>query len=294
MSWNIGGEAGGVGTLFGTMAQGIGFPLRDVREAGVTSYSVRATGTGSVASDVNANNFTGQFHSVGTAWNPLPSDVATVVHNNIAYSYAGPRNVLIGLGGTYTAVATDFVAVGTADHTLLVNRTAADAHSIASITGLVAQQAAQDAALVTHDANVNAHPEVRERLNNNSIGWNWVKVAAIKFNGSGTSLNSANVTNLRATTGTSEWAVDVVQTTVDGISVLPSSYLGASLTRSAPEAGSVVFPQVLFSGITLTVTLTTLRTQGSVRIEPYNMQAGDTCFLVAQANIPVQVDQIPV
>ena len=60
----------------------------------------------------------------------------------------------VGIGGSYIAVAGDFAAIGTADHSLLVNRNLPDQHETADITGLDADQAAQDAATALVQTNL--------------------------------------------------------------------------------------------------------------------------------------------
>ncbi len=120
---------------------------------GVVAYTVVATddaGDGTVEGDINATDFTAQFGS--TYWEPGVADIPTVLHKTVAYTYVGPRDVRIGLGGNYVALNADFSPIGTADHNLLQNRTIPDQHSQSAITGLVADQAIQDGRIASTES----------------------------------------------------------------------------------------------------------------------------------------------
>ena len=130
---------------------------------GVVSYGASITadvGDGSAAGDLNATDFTGHPYSnatTPTSLDILINSVVTFEHKSVAYLWNGPRNVTVGVGGTHTAVATDLTPIGTADHSLLSNRTIADQHPTSAITNLDNQQATQDANIQTNANNLATH-----------------------------------------------------------------------------------------------------------------------------------------
>lgn len=139
--------------------------------AGNSFVATDDAGSGDVASDVNATDFTGQSPIVGQAADIGVNAIANFIHKGVSYQYVGPKPVTVGVGGSYVTVLADYAAQGTSDHALLTNRTAADQHSIAAITGLVAEQAAQDAAtaqvqtnLTNHENAADPHPQYAQRL----------------------------------------------------------------------------------------------------------------------------------
>jgi len=157
VAFTLSGQLGGVAVnpIGEKITQGLGFPLREVDEVAINSYTLQVTddaGVGTVEADLNATDFTGQGTpaSPNTYMSILASDVVNITHKAVLYGYTGPKKVTVGVGGSYVTTAADFIAQGTADHNLLVNLGAADQHPIASITGLPAQQAAQDQTFTDH------------------------------------------------------------------------------------------------------------------------------------------------
>lgn len=114
-------------------------------------------GDGTVAGDCNATDFTGNPNAVGTALAIGPADIVTFAHKNIAYLWNGPKSVTVGVGGSYVSTGSDFTAIGTADHAILANLSLPDQHPISAITGLVADQAAQDAAIAQTKIDLDDH-----------------------------------------------------------------------------------------------------------------------------------------
>ena len=145
--------------------------------AGTVTYGATITddaGDGTPHGDLNATNFTGHPYAEGTALRIQANAVVTFGHKAIAYLWTGPSDVTVGIGGSHTAVATDLTPIGTADHALLVNREAANAHPQSAVTSLVTDQQTQDNRLtsleqhpplqtnphqVTHDQLVGISPE---------------------------------------------------------------------------------------------------------------------------------------
>jgi len=131
------------GTTAGLVATNVKTAIDEVAAAnavGVVEYGALAVdGGGDIVSDINTTDFS--FHEYS-----LESDTfLTVLTNHIvtfgngggtAYRYFGPKNVTIGSGGAYTVLPEDLQASGTDDHSTLQNRSVADAHPIAAITGL--------------------------------------------------------------------------------------------------------------------------------------------------------------
>ncbi|MDB4312061.1 hypothetical protein N9937_01395 [bacterium] len=139
------------------MTQAIGKPLREVVENVVAAETYQVSGVGDVYDDLNAMDFTSQ---AGTTYLPLLKPVVyNFVHNVVLYSWTGPKEVNIGTGGDYTAVPVtpDLVGQGTADHSQLLNRHIADAHTTADIDGLDADQAAQDLVSTNINNDLQAH-----------------------------------------------------------------------------------------------------------------------------------------
>ena len=134
-------------------------------EAGeVLSYGATIPGTGNVWDDLNATDFTGHQYAgvdgcVATALSIKTNSIVTFGHNAISYIWEGPRGVCVGVGGTYSAIAGDLVPLGTGDHAILTNRDIADAHPMAAITGLLADQTRQDSALAAHEGAPDPHPQ---------------------------------------------------------------------------------------------------------------------------------------
>lgn len=118
----------------GTMEFSFAEFLRKIAFSGVNSYTLRATddaGDGTVEGDVNATDFTGQGEPASTNTFKLITiaDVVGIIHKVVLYQYVGPKDVTIGLGGSRTTVADDYIAIGTADHDLLTNLTVGDPHT---------------------------------------------------------------------------------------------------------------------------------------------------------------------
>jgi len=133
--------------------------LRKLGEVQVNTYTLVSTddaGDGTVEGDTNASDFTAQGTppSPGSAFNVLASDVVQFVHKAVLYGYAGPKGVSIGLGGSYVTTASDFIAIGTNDHDLIINRSNPDSHPQAAITGLVAGQGVQDTNITTNASGI--------------------------------------------------------------------------------------------------------------------------------------------
>jgi len=158
MNWSVNATAG-LDTLPDTITQGLGKPLREVKDVLVQSLTLRVTddaGAGTASDDLNSTDFTSQTGD--TFATILPNDIVTIIHKAVSYSYVGPKPVTVGLGGSYTVFPADFVALGTADHNLLSNLALADQHPQGAITNLLADQAAQDQLLVDHVAAPDPHP----------------------------------------------------------------------------------------------------------------------------------------
>ena len=171
VDFTISGQLGGVAPApigDNEMLQGIGYPLRPVNEVTVNAYTLKATddaGSGDVASDVNATDFTGQGDPVSpdTYMHIRSADIVNFVHKDVLYSYTGPKDVLVGLGGDYTTLTADFIAQGTADHDLLNNISADDhhdqshAHDGADSSGTVAHVDLTGKTVDDHHAQSHAH-----------------------------------------------------------------------------------------------------------------------------------------
>lgn len=125
--------------------------------AEVVTYGAVIPGTGNVWDDVNAYDFTGHPYASGSCLAILPNAIVTFGHNGISYLYEGPRDVCIGLGGDYATVQDDYAPLGTGDHSILINRDAADAHPMSAVTGLMADQTRQDEDLTAHKSAAPAH-----------------------------------------------------------------------------------------------------------------------------------------
>lgn len=123
-------------------------------QTGVVAYTGIITddaGNGTVEGDCNATDFTGQNYAVGTALELLINGSITFGHKDVAYSWIGPQDTTVGLGGALTALSSHFAPLGTGDHAILNNRDLADQHPQSAITGLVADQNTQDGRLNTQD-----------------------------------------------------------------------------------------------------------------------------------------------
>ncbi len=95
------------------------------------------TDPNTISQDVNAMDWTGHQYADGTALSIERNYVVTFGNNaSIAYSWIGPKPVTVGLGGDYVATDADFMAVGTGDHSILINRDLPDSHPISAITSL--------------------------------------------------------------------------------------------------------------------------------------------------------------
>lgn len=131
--------------------------------AGTITYGAQITfnaGDGTPHGDLNATDFTGHPYASPTIPTALfieSNHIVTFGHNAIAYLWTGPTNVTVGIGGSYTAISTDLTPIGTADHTILVNRSNADQHPTAAITGLDAKQASQDSNISANTGLINTH-----------------------------------------------------------------------------------------------------------------------------------------
>ena len=113
-------------------------------------------GLDEIWNDVNAFDFTGHPYATGTALD-IRANYGLSVSNGTQtlWRYAGPKPVLLGVGGNYTTDADDWIVEGVADHASLTNRDAADAHPMSAVTGLIADQQRQDADLAQHEADTN-------------------------------------------------------------------------------------------------------------------------------------------
>ena len=160
--WHINATLGPAVDELGKMTEGLGKPLRQVQESSVISYGANPTadaGDGTVAGDMNATNWTGHPFAAGTCLSIETAHVVTVGHKDVSYLYQGPRGVCVGVGGDYVTTATDYSVLGTADHSLLQQRDAANAHPMTAVTGLTTDQQRQDDAHTAHTgASADAHP----------------------------------------------------------------------------------------------------------------------------------------
>ena len=140
------------------MTQAIGKPLREVVETqiGAETYNITDdAGDGTPHGDLNATDFTSQ---TGTTYLEIKKSVVyNFVHKLVLYQWVGPKDVTVGVGGNYSAGASDLVGQGTADHDLLVNRHSPTAHETADINGLDVKQQAQDDATTAVDNDLQAH-----------------------------------------------------------------------------------------------------------------------------------------
>ena len=156
--FNIAGTLGPpIGDINEVMLQGLGKPLRAVVESTVTAYTMVATddaGDGTVAGDINATDFTGQDVPGGplaTSYVPITAQsIVSFVHKDVLYQYIGSRPVTVGLGGSLTTTAGDYIAQGTADHSLLTNLATSDQHPQNAIIDLLTDQATQDQTFTDH------------------------------------------------------------------------------------------------------------------------------------------------
>lgn len=94
------------------------------------------SGDGLPTGDLNSTDFTGHPEADGTALRIEAGDIYVLYHASAAYLWSGPRNVTVGIGGSYIAVPADLVALSTDDHNSLINRDMVDQHPISSITNL--------------------------------------------------------------------------------------------------------------------------------------------------------------
>ena len=131
--------------------------------SGIVTYGAQIAfnaGDGTPHGDLNATDFTGHPYADATVTTALfieSNHIVTFGHNAVAYLWTGPTDVTVGVGGSHTAVATDLTPVGTADHNILTNRTLADQHPTAAITGLDAKQASQDSNISNNTGLINTH-----------------------------------------------------------------------------------------------------------------------------------------
>lgn len=150
-----------VGDIDEKLTHKIGSDLLPVVDVDVNAFTLHANGAGNVENDVNVMDFFGQpdasntdmFATIG------PRDIVNITHNLVLYSWIGPHDVTIGLGGSYVSTAADYIVQGTADHSLLANLTDPDQHPTAAITGLDTDQATQDQNLVDHEVDADPHPQ---------------------------------------------------------------------------------------------------------------------------------------
>ena len=129
-----------VGLLAATDVQEGIDELTVVTNAGVVEYSALTTevvpGEG-IAASVNQTDWSAHEHADGTALDIRISHIVTFGNGTaVAYRWVGPKPAKVGLGGNYTTVGADFIAIGTADHDLLINRDAVVSHPISAITDL--------------------------------------------------------------------------------------------------------------------------------------------------------------
>ena len=93
-------------------------------------------GNGTIEGDTNATDWTGHDRANGTRLEITVTDSVIFSHGGVVYQYIGKKPVLLGVGGDYTTVNSDFVPIGTGDHDILNNRSLPDAHPISAITNL--------------------------------------------------------------------------------------------------------------------------------------------------------------
>jgi len=96
----------------------------------VDSYGANITfNSGPIEADANIMDFTGHPKAVGQALFIGANAILTLGFNDTAYQWVGPHDVTIGVGGTYVTVASDYVGLGTADHSILSNLAVGDPHT---------------------------------------------------------------------------------------------------------------------------------------------------------------------
>lgn len=163
-----------------------------------------------------------------------------------------------------------------------------------NLTELATDQDRQDQDLIDHDGDLDAHEPLRGRIQRNAVGWNWLKGGAIKFNGAGTEIDNYNIENLTATTGTSAWSFNFVQSTIHGVNIGPYSYITVSLNIAAPAADSIVVSNWTISGSSIVVEFTRVFAQGQTsRIEPYDLQPADVVHVAIMTDLAIADDPLP-
>jgi len=106
---------------------------------GLITFSAKPTedsGDGTIEGDVNATDWTGHDKANGTRLQVLETNNVIFGHKGTAYQYVGDKPALLGIGGDYTTVNSDFIPIGAGDHDVLNNRSLPDAHPISAITNL--------------------------------------------------------------------------------------------------------------------------------------------------------------
>jgi hypothetical protein len=84
------------------------FNMAGANVIAVSAPIVAGVGTGTVRGDTAATDFTGHPYAQGSALKIETNHYVRFFHNGLVYEWAGPRPVLIGVGGTYPPVAADF------------------------------------------------------------------------------------------------------------------------------------------------------------------------------------------
>ena len=119
--------------------------LAVIQNAGVYEYAAIADEVvplEGIAASFNQMDWTGHEHAdatITTALNIQANHIVTCGNNTAtAYRWVGAKPVLLGVGSGYVATDSEFQAVGTADHSALVNRNLVDQHTMDAVTGLVA------------------------------------------------------------------------------------------------------------------------------------------------------------
>jgi len=108
-----------------------------VSGGGVIEYGATATGANAIEVDVNAMDWTGHAHAIGSALNITVNAIVYFSNDNgVVYKWMGQKGVTVGLGGSYVTLSTDYIALSVGSHNTLAGRSDADGHPTAAITGL--------------------------------------------------------------------------------------------------------------------------------------------------------------
>lgn len=138
----------------------------------ITADVTQGVGDGSIEGDVAAMDFSGN-----AVPDPAPdtfiyiptSTLLQFAYAGRAYFWTGPVEISIGVGGTYTPVAADFILSGIFEHPQLGSREDADSHPTSAITGLDAAQTTQDGRLDVMEVSMESHVNPESLPSTNAV-----------------------------------------------------------------------------------------------------------------------------